>query len=107
MSAVPSLIQPHICLDERGVPYIAGTTTKVIEIVLNKQGSGATPEELAEDLPHLTLAQIYAALAYYYDHKAEIDAQIERDIQEVEELRRQAGESPFVRRLKVEGKLPQ
>ncbi|HXG23237.1 MAG TPA: hypothetical protein VNJ09_01685 [Chthonomonadales bacterium] len=35
----------HICLDEHGVAYIAGTTTKAIEVVLNQCGSGATSEE--------------------------------------------------------------
>jgi len=45
-------------------------------------------------------------LAYYYDHKVEIDATIERQFQEVERMRAEAGESPVVKRLRAEGKLP-
>lgn len=44
---------------------------------LRKQGR--TPEQMLEVYPHLTLAQVYAALVYYYDHTDEIDAEIERD----------------------------
>jgi uncharacterized protein (DUF433 family) len=41
----------------------------VIDVVLNKEWSGQTPEELQPDMPHLTLGQIYAALGYYHQHK--------------------------------------
>jgi uncharacterized protein (DUF433 family) len=35
-----------------------------------------TPEELVREFPHLTLAQVYDALSYYYDHKEEIDQEM-------------------------------
>ncbi len=37
---------------------------------------GMTPDEMVKQFPPLTLAQIHAALSYYYDHQAEIDAEI-------------------------------
>lgn len=40
------------------------------------------PEELIRRFPHLTLAQIYDALWYYYDHRAEIDTEIQRNLGE-------------------------
>ena len=80
----------HIVLDERGVAWISGTTCKVSEIVLNKLAYGWSPEEIHRQLPHLSLAQIHAALAYYYDHREEMDAEIERQHREHEEARRQA-----------------
>jgi len=40
---------------------------------------GRTPEQMLEVYPHLTLAQVHAALVYYYDHIGEIDAEIEHD----------------------------
>lgn len=92
-------------LDENGVAYIKGTTTKIIEVALTKRVSGLSPEELQAELPHLSIAQIYAALAYYYAHKAELDAEIERRKQAADALRAQAGESPFVKRMQAEGKL--
>jgi hypothetical protein len=40
------------------------------------------PEELVRRFAHLTLAQVYDALSYYYDHQGEIDAEIERNLGE-------------------------
>jgi uncharacterized protein (DUF433 family) len=98
-------VRAPIVLDDQGVAYIEGTTAKVIEIALAKESSGLTPEELQQDLPHLTLAQVYAALAYYHQHKEELDAEIERRYQLAEQLRVEAGESPFARRMRAAGKL--
>lgn len=67
---------PHISLDGRGVAYIEGTQTKVMTVVQNKRAARNTPEQLQAAMPHLTLAQVYAALAYYHDHKVEIDKHI-------------------------------
>src|SRR6266571_5976815 len=75
-----------IRLDEAGVPWIEGTTTKVIEVVLNKESTGATPEDLRSEMPHLSLAQIDAALAYYLAHKAELDADIHRRFEWTERM---------------------
>ena len=66
----------HISLDEKNVPIITGTTTKVVELVLNQQAYGWSPEELHFQHPHLTLGQIYSALAYYWDHQKELDNDI-------------------------------
>lgn len=79
----------HICLDDRGVAYIAGTKMKVRQIVIEKNVWGLTPEEIQQGHDHLSLAQIHAALAYYYDHQEKIDAEIERTNREVDELRAQ------------------
>ena len=98
-------VRPPITLDDSGVAYVAGTTAKVIEVVLNKEWADQTPEELQRDMPHLTLGQIYAALAYYHQHKEELDAEIERRYQFAERLRAEAGESPFARRMRAAGKL--
>jgi hypothetical protein len=49
---------------------------------------------------YLTLSQIYAALANYHEHQAEVDAQIKADLSDVEELRRRAGESLLERKLR-------
>src|SRR5437870_3438711 len=54
----------------------------------------------------LSVAQIYAALAYYYDHQAEFDAEIERQAGEYEALRSGSLDSPGRQRLRAQGKLP-
>jgi uncharacterized protein (DUF433 family) len=67
----------HIELDERGVAWIGGTQTKVVELVVDRMAHGSTPEEMYLQYPHLTLGQIHAALAYYHDHQPEIDQAID------------------------------
>ena len=73
--------QSYIVSDERilgGEPIIAGTRTPVRAIV-ELWRLGVQPEEIPERLPHLSLAQVFAALSYYSDHQAEIQAHIERN----------------------------
>jgi uncharacterized protein (DUF433 family) len=61
-----------------GEPVVKGTRTPVRAIVeLWRQG--IAPEEISRHLPHLTLAQIFAALSYYSDHIEEINSHIERN----------------------------
>jgi uncharacterized protein (DUF433 family) len=77
----------NIEYDARGVPYIAGTTMKVIELVTAQKAYGWSPEELHFQFPHISLAKVHSALAYYWDHQEEIDAEIERVSQFVENAR--------------------
>ncbi len=56
-------------------PYLIGTAITVADIAIAKIFHRQEAEEIAEDYG-LTLPQVYAALAYYYDHKAESDASI-------------------------------
>ena len=84
-----AVLNSLIELDERGVPWIVGANTKVVEVVLDKIAYGWSPEEMHRQHPHLSLAQIHAALSYYYEHQAEVDADIERRERFVDELRAQ------------------
>jgi uncharacterized protein (DUF433 family) len=86
----------HISLDERGIAYIAGTSMKVAHIVIDSQTWSMTPPQIQDNYPHLSLAQIHAAMAYYYDHKDTIDAQIAQAAEEYERLRI-ALPNPFTR----------
>ena len=91
----------HVILDEEGVPQIEGANTKVIELVLAHKAHGMSPEELAYQLPHLTMGQIHSALAYYWDHKEELDSDIRRRYEEVERLRLELGPSPLLDKLEA------
>lgn len=95
----------HIAIDEDGVPTIAGTTMKVVELVVERLAYGWSPEELHFQHPYLTLGQIHSALAYYWDHADELDRDIERRLQFVEQVRQAVGPSPLVARLKSKGLL--
>jgi uncharacterized protein (DUF433 family) len=96
----------HIWLDDRGVAWIDDTNVKVIEIALDQIANGWSAEDIQRQDPALSMAQVHAALSYYYDHKQSFDEEIDREVREVEQLAAQAGESPFQRRMRALGKLP-
>ena len=102
---MPAETATHIWLDDRGFAWIDQTNVKVVEVVMDKLAHGSSPEEMHFQYPHLSLAQIHAALAYYYDHQIEIDAQIEQSLRRYEEFRAQGGETPLRKKLRELGKL--
>ena len=68
-----------------GRPRIAGTGVTVQRIVsLYKLGLDA--EEIAEEIGHLSLAQVYAALAYYHTNREQIEAGVAADQTEADAL---------------------
>jgi uncharacterized protein (DUF433 family) len=93
----------HIEFDAAGTPIIVGTTMKVVELVTAHLAHGWSPAELHFQHPYLTLGQIHAALAYYWDHQAALDAEIERRWQLSEQARQEAGPSPLAARLRAQG----
>jgi len=54
---------------------------------------GISPEEIADRIGHLTLAQVYAALAYYHANQNEIEADLAAEDAKAEELERQHGQA--------------
>ena len=70
-----------------GKPRIAGRRITVQNIVIWHDQMGYSVDEIAA-LYDLTLSEIYAALAYYYDHKTEIDRSIAEGESFAEEMRR-------------------
>ncbi len=89
----------HIQIDDQGVAWIVGANTKVVEVVLDKLAYGWSPEEIHLQHPHLSLAQIHSAFAYYYENKEKLDAQIEREYQEAEALVTQASNPALRQKL--------
>lgn len=73
---------PDIC---GGRPRVAGTGVSVRRIV-GWYKLGLTPEEIAREFGHLTLAQVYAALAYYHANRDNIEADIEAQMAEADML---------------------
>ena len=69
---------PHIVRIEGvcgGRPIIAGTRISVRTLV-ERVRLGDSPEQIVENYPPLTLAQVYDALSYYHEHEPEIEAEI-------------------------------
>jgi uncharacterized protein (DUF433 family) len=100
---MPAVAYPHIEFRSDGVPIITGTRTKVEEIVLDHLAYHWDAEQIYIQYPYLTLGQIHSALAYYYDHKVEMDRAIEAGARRVEEIRASLGESPVRAKLKAQG----
>ena len=95
----------HIWLDDKGTAWIDQTNTKVVEVALDTLAHGWSPEEIHFQHPHLSLAQIHAALGYYYDHRDELDAAIQAGLERSRGERAKSTTSPLRNRLrKLAGK---
>jgi uncharacterized protein (DUF433 family) len=79
-------ITPGVC---GGKPRIAGHRIKVSQVAVWHERQGQSAAEIVAGYPGLTLADVYAALAYYHDHRDEIDAEIRAGEETYERLRAQ------------------
>lgn len=70
-----------------GAPRIAGSRIRVKDVVIWHIHQGMSLDEIVAKWPHLTLADAHAALAYYYDHQDEIEAELEADGAWYEEMK--------------------
>ncbi len=89
----------HVCLDKSGVAWIDDTNVKVIEVIQEHLAHGEGPAEIHLQHPRLSLAQIHSAFAYYFDHRDEIEADIERRQRSVESLKDKSGGQPSRKKL--------
>ena len=81
---------PDVC---SGQARIAGTRIKVKHVYRWVEEAAMTPAQVVEEYPHLTRAQVQAALAYYWSHQDEIRADIEEEERLVAELKSKSGPS--------------
>src|SRR5258708_16576718 len=89
-------VKPGFC---GGKPYIAGHRIKVQHVAVWHERMGMTPEEIVVTYPSLSLPAVFAVLAYYHSHRAEIDADIEADERFVAEMKAKAGPSKLQEKL--------
>lgn len=90
----------HIVLDARGQAVIEDTGMKVKQLVAEHLNWGWSPEELYFQHPHLTLGAIYSALAYYWDHRDEIDQAMQEDAEYIRQMRASNPDNPLTIRLR-------
>lgn len=69
-------VTPDVC---GGRPRIAGSRVRVQDIVVLHERQGRTPDEIVAAHPTVSLANVHAALAYYFDHRDEIRRMIVED----------------------------
>lgn len=75
--------------------------TRVAMIVADYLGRGWSAEEIVLQYPYLTLAEVHSALAYYHDHRDEIDRELAEETVEAEKSHREQPESAVIARLRA------
>ncbi len=77
-------LTPGVC---GGKPRIVGHRIRVQDIAIWHDFQGQSPEEIVGRFPQLTLAEVHAALAYYFDHREQIQSDIDSDHDFAEQLK--------------------
>jgi uncharacterized protein (DUF433 family) len=80
--------RPGVC---GGKPCIAGTRIRVQDIYVCHELKGMSPDEIVVAYPSISLADVHAALAYYFDHRDEITRQMHEENAFVDALKAQSG----------------
>jgi uncharacterized protein (DUF433 family) len=73
---------PYIVINKDvcdGSPIIEGTRTRVIDIAIEYEVLGRSPDEIIRSHPHVSLYQIHDALSFYYENRDELDQKIKQD----------------------------
>ena len=99
---VKNVLSEHIVVTPGtcgGQPRIAGHRIKVAHVAIWHERMGLSADEIADQYG-LSLSQVYAALAYYYDNREEIDAAIRAGEGYAEEMRKR---TPSLLREKLGG----
>ena len=86
-----------------GKPCIAGTRIRVWDIHVWHNLRGQSPEQIIAEFPQLSLADVYAALAYYLDHRDEIEQQMREAEALVDQMRREQGPTKLDKLKKERG----
>ena len=76
---------------------------RVAQIVMDYLAHGWSPDEMCRHYPHLTPAEAHAAMTYYYDHQAEMDAEIQAELAEVRAAQAAAPPTRFLLRMQAKG----
>jgi uncharacterized protein (DUF433 family) len=93
---------PHIVKEEGRPARLASTPRmRVSHLVIEYLNWGWSPEEMCHQHPVLALSETYAAMAYYFDHQAEIDAEIEADDKASQNAMAKVAPSPVLERLRT------
>ena len=78
---------------------------RVAQIAMDYLAHGWSADEMCRQHDHLTLAEVHAALAYYFDHQDEVDQEIRDDWKQADQSRSVAAPSPLVAKLRSKGLL--
>jgi uncharacterized protein (DUF433 family) len=95
---------PHITTQPGASPRLQNhPRTRVATIVMDYFARGLGPEDMVRHFPYLKLAEVHAAMAYYHDHQDEIDAEIQAELNQLENGPDSNASSPVWLKLKAKG----
>ena len=95
---------PHIeKIDGQPARLVRVPRVRVAQIAMDYLFHGWSVDEMCRHHPYLQPGEAHAAMTYYFDHAAEIDAEIKAEIQQAEDERTQAFPSPIYLKLKSKG----
>ena len=96
-TAIPKRLKhPYISINpkiSRGSPVISGTRVRVIDIAIEYDRLGLTPDQIIDAHPHLTLEAVHDALSYYYENREALDDKIRKEKEFIEKI---AKETPSI-----------
>ncbi len=78
---------------------------RVAQIVMDYLTHGWSVDEICHQHPYLLPAEAHAAMTYYFDHPTAIEAEIQQELQQLEQIRATAPPSRFLTRMHTEGRL--
>lgn len=97
---------PHVEYDATGVAVIAGTKTRVAEIVLDHLAHHWDAKQIREHHQNLHMGEIHSALAYYYDHEEERQQDTQQAGTQVKQTTANPSRAEILKKLKCLGLLP-
>jgi uncharacterized protein (DUF433 family) len=83
---------PGVC---GGKPRIAGTRIRVQDVYIWHELQGKNADAIVAEFPQLSVADVYAALAYFWDHRVEIEQQMKDEEDFVAKMRAALGPGPL------------
>lgn len=87
---------PHILADSDRSPCLERwPRVRVAHIAMDRLGRAWSAEEIARQYPHLSLSEIHSALAFYFDHREQIDQEIREELRQADEDASIARQSPL------------
>ena len=89
MKATTLIAHSHITKNPKisgGVPIILGTRIRAIDIIIEYDRLGMTPDEIVDAHPHLTLEAIHDVLSYYYENRESFDKNIRKRKEYIKDL---------------------
>src|SRR5262245_7140271 len=99
-----AIAYPHIVKDN-GTPARLENhpRTRVAMIVMDYLARGLVPEDIVRHYPYLKIAEVHAAMGYYHDHRDEIDAEIQAELDQLDKDSNANARSPVWQKPKAKG----